>query len=488
MNSIFVDFSEFVEMLLQGSKSGGKYCFLIGSGASVSSGIPTGREMVKKWFNELKDGKSDEAFRLDIEERIEKILSMHPEYSTEEINILSESLDKYKNRNYVPDISKDQNDYNYIYELRYAYNEEEGKDYFLCQSDNAYPNAGYIALASILCCKSSNADVVITTNFDELIEDACFIFQKKRMLSIEHENMARYATETWNGRPRILKLHRGVALGGLNKKTETEQLSEKWTDAINTILKEYIPIVVGYSGTDVDIMECLEKASLKGIYWCHRYSSMPNERVKSLVDKCKGKMVSIYSADQLFTDLETTLVKKKNLSLNGINIYDPTREALNVRPMLNEAKGQVKKATNDYQLKTNQQIINTYEDASAKMSFFSLILFYIAFLFSITSLMKYILYKEEKKERMYARGFYELGKTYQRREKWKLCLEVYDKIIENPKSELFFKIQAKKNKFDVIYHNEDLVTKDEVTKIAKELCEAEPFNNKTHEILQKMMR
>jgi len=30
-----------------------KYCFILGSGASKSSGIPTGGELVKKWMEEL---------------------------------------------------------------------------------------------------------------------------------------------------------------------------------------------------------------------------------------------------------------------------------------------------------------------------------------------------------------------------------------------------------------------------------------------------
>ncbi len=30
-----------------------KFCFLLGAGASVTSGIPLGSELAKKWYNEI---------------------------------------------------------------------------------------------------------------------------------------------------------------------------------------------------------------------------------------------------------------------------------------------------------------------------------------------------------------------------------------------------------------------------------------------------
>ena len=51
--AIFIDYNEFQNEILYGLQNGKKYCFLIGSGASVSSKIPMGRDMVKEWFDEL---------------------------------------------------------------------------------------------------------------------------------------------------------------------------------------------------------------------------------------------------------------------------------------------------------------------------------------------------------------------------------------------------------------------------------------------------
>ena len=489
-NNNFIDFSEFAR-IISDKKSDDKYCFFIGSGASVSSGIPIGREMVKEWFDELKCGKSEDTFKQDIEKRIEKIQSFHQEYTPEENSDLVDALRKYESMDYIPNISQDQDDYNYIYELRYAYNEEEGKEYFLEKSDNAYPNAGYIALSSILCnCKKAN--VVITTNFDELIENASFIYQQKRILSIEHEELAYCATETWGNRPKILKLHRGVALGGLNKKDETEVLNEKWKDAIDMILKDRIPIVVGYSGTDKDIMDYLEKTSLNGIYWCHRYASIPNERVKNIVNKNNGRMVSIFSADQLFCDMETLLVKRKEqdkhslkyIMNSSVHIYDPTRATVKINHLSKETKKLINASTKVYKGKSIEQLKKMINDVSTKISMLNSILFLLAFILSATSLMKCILYTEEKRGNMYARGFLELGKIYQNRKNWEMCLEEYNKVIENPNSEKYFKAQAMKNKSDVLKLMPG--KSEEAKKIIEEVYKKmEPYNKHLEGVLQK---
>ncbi len=220
----YIDFLQFQNEIIEELNAGSRFCFIIGSGASTSSGIPTGREMVNDWLKDLKEGHNAETYREDISKRIQVVLKNH--LDDPNIDQIEKSIEKYKDFDCIPDLKSSQDDYNYIYELRFAYDESEGKKYFLEKSDTAFPNVGYMSLANILCHSCNN--LVVTTNFDELIEIATFTYQRKKAFSIEHETLAKYALENWSGRPRILKIHQGVAFGGLNKANETRSLKKEW--------------------------------------------------------------------------------------------------------------------------------------------------------------------------------------------------------------------------------------------------------------------
>jgi NAD-dependent SIR2 family protein deacetylase len=44
-----------VNAICNDSSSDSRYCFILGAGASVESGIPSGQKLAQEWFEELKN-------------------------------------------------------------------------------------------------------------------------------------------------------------------------------------------------------------------------------------------------------------------------------------------------------------------------------------------------------------------------------------------------------------------------------------------------
>ena len=66
-------------------------------------------------------------------------------------------------------------------------------------------------MAIMLTDKGRN-NLVITTNFDSLVEDALFMYTSSKPLVINHELLADYAGDPNISRPIIAKVHRGIFL------------------------------------------------------------------------------------------------------------------------------------------------------------------------------------------------------------------------------------------------------------------------------------
>ncbi len=142
-------------------------------------------------------------------------------------------------------------------------------------------------------------NLVITTNFDSLIEDALFIYTGKRPIVASHESLAEYV-DISTKRPIIAKLHRGLFFHPLNKSDELKELSGQWKKVLQTVFRIFTPIVIGYGGGDRTLMEFLKDRTveLNGIYWCY-VGAEPNEDILKLVEDQKGYFVPIAGFDEM---------------------------------------------------------------------------------------------------------------------------------------------------------------------------------------------
>ena len=242
-----------------------RYCFILGAGASRPSGIPTGAELATRWYNEI------------------------IEYYHEEDRkwLAEEEIDQKNAANF----------YSRIYQKRFEQDKREGFQFLQETMENIEPSFGYSVLAQILSETKNN--VVITTNFDSLTEDALFTFTNKKPLVCGHESLTDYVELTTN-RPIIAKIHRDILFQPKNAPDELTELSLKWKNVLRRVFETYTPIVIGYGGNDDSLMNYLDEISFagKGLYWCYR-GKAPDDRIKDIVNKWNGYFVNIAGFDEI---------------------------------------------------------------------------------------------------------------------------------------------------------------------------------------------
>ncbi|WP_373810389.1 SIR2 family protein, partial [Porphyromonas loveana] len=202
----------------RGSKGLGemKFCFLIGAGASISSGIPSGAKLAWKWLQEIKedcDGEDFEDWKIEI--------------GMPEQNIAEKAGEFYPQ----------------IYEKRFGHAPETGYDYIRGLMEGREPSLGYLILANIMVREKHN--VVITTNFDNLLEDAIRTYTQEKPFIAGHEALADYVPRR-SDRPIILKVHRDLFLQPFSDRLNTDILQAAWESILGKFLSDYHLIVLGY--------------------------------------------------------------------------------------------------------------------------------------------------------------------------------------------------------------------------------------------------
>src|SRR3990167_6131976 len=253
-----------------------KVCFILGAGSSKQSDIPTGKELVKIWIDDLKKLFSEEEINTWLEER----------------GFAGKELAEF---------------YTEIYGKRFEIDPMEG--YYCLEKimEGKEPSCGYSVLVQVLANTQNN--VVITTNFDSLTEDAMFMYTNKKPLVCGHEALTAFIKPIMT-RPLIAKIHRDVLFSPKNQSKDTADLDDGWKKSLTNIFKFYTPIVIGYGGNDGSLMGFLEQLeSIEGgIFWCYRESDgLPNERIKKLVIKHKGYLVPIEGFDEMMLQLNNKL-------------------------------------------------------------------------------------------------------------------------------------------------------------------------------------
>ena len=257
------------------------FCFILGAGASVESGILAARALVDKWLEEL-----------------------HAVAQT------AKSVKDWVNEGGL-DISGLTYDrraefYNAIYDIRFRDREEDGARFLESVVSDKQPSYGYAVLAQLLAGRDR---VVITTNFDSLASDAVFQFGGSAPFICGHESLAGFITST-RGRPIIVKLHRDILTGPINSSNGVESLATAWHQPVHDVLSQYTPVFIGYGGNDGSLMtflEALPEGIPDRVYWCQYKHDDVNERVAAYLQHPKRWLIKIDGFDQLMQSLEKKL-------------------------------------------------------------------------------------------------------------------------------------------------------------------------------------
>ena len=256
----------FLNTLEEGCKNERCYCFILGAGASKTSGIPTGEELAKQWHGEILE-----------------------QCSKEEIKELKKRLG-------VRSTKPSSRAYFDLYAMRFFPDYQNGSAFLERTLERAQPRLGYYPLAALLANTRNN--LVITTNFDSLVEDALFIYTDKRPIVISHELLAQYINFN-TSRPIIAKLHRGLFFDPLNRAEQVNGLSKQWKDILREAFKRYTPVVIGYAGGDHSLMDFLKETEcLSGLYWCYRHDEPPEE-IQKVVERHSGYFIPIEGFDEM---------------------------------------------------------------------------------------------------------------------------------------------------------------------------------------------
>lgn len=279
----------FRDTINNGQKQGDgiRFCFLLGAGTSVDSGIPSGSDLAKKWYKEISE------------------------------DLDKDKLVQWRKRKKVV-VKNLPASYPEIFEQRFIEEPQVGFQELQQLMENADPSIGYLILAKIL--SETRHSFVITTNFDHLVEDALFIATTKRPLVCGHESLAPYV-HSQSQRPTIVKVHRDLLLDPFNQTKNTSILREEWVKALKPILKDFHLVVLGYGGNDGSLMDYLTDIPVsqrKKIFWCERSPENINDKILGVLGENGGKLVKIEGFDELMYELNAFCEIEDLIDLDNI--------------------------------------------------------------------------------------------------------------------------------------------------------------------------
>lgn len=222
-----------------------QFVFFLGAGCSRSSGIPTARELVnQRWMPRLRQ--QFERVWLD-----EKFPNYDEQYAAQFYGTVFGTL--------FPKPEMRQWEIERIIEGR-------------------YPSVGYVVLAMLMSDPRYQPQfhTIFTTNFDDLIQDALFLYASRKPLVVTHESLISYVNAR-SKRPTIIKLHGDARIAPKNTDVETASLVREVEIKVTEILEGCALIFVGYGGGDRSISRIitgLPPSTIQGgIYWVN--SSLP---------------------------------------------------------------------------------------------------------------------------------------------------------------------------------------------------------------------
>lgn len=175
------------------------------------------------------------------------------------------------------------------------------------------PSKAHRAIAELV--RRGSVKVIVTTNFDRLMEQAL------DAVGISPQVISR--PEAVNGmaplahaKVTLLKLHGDyLDLGTRNTPTELSEYPAEWTDLLQQVFDEYGLIVSGWSADwDIALVRALEESTSRRypLFWDQRSSR--GEAATRLVAGRGGIVLPASSADDLFTELLESLEALDRLS------------------------------------------------------------------------------------------------------------------------------------------------------------------------------
>jgi Tfp pilus assembly protein PilF len=231
-----------------------RYTWFLGAGCSISSGIPAAGGLVEKWLREL-----------------QALQGMQPA-----------AFERWRQEAFPGfDGNRPAGHYAQVFRRCYPSEDEQQREIErICAGGE--PSYGYATFAQLLSLPTigERCNTVLTTNFDDLLPDALYMYGERRMRPqiITHEALARYVRIA-SHRPTIVKLHGDAHLDPKNMEGDTARLGEEISRRIHPFVQGSALVFVGYGGNDESIhrffAECPPPALRQPIFWVGKHDPAP---------------------------------------------------------------------------------------------------------------------------------------------------------------------------------------------------------------------
>lgn len=246
----------------------------LGSGASVSAGIPSGGELIWYFKREILsvEGKIDGKKVKDLKvESNRKLIQSFFDVNTE---------------------SEIENLYSYYFELCYP-DSQVREDFLTGIIKDKKPSIGHLCVSALIQGKKLNT--IWTTNFDDLVEKAissmdglsCSVISTKDSKSVSGFR---------NDIPKVVKLHGDFRYDKLqNTDSELQKLEDSLHNQFVSNCQQKGLIVIGYSGYDKSVLKSLreivnsDNPFPRGLIWCLPKGQSPSSELESIIEQAYNK-------------------------------------------------------------------------------------------------------------------------------------------------------------------------------------------------------
>lgn len=270
-----LELQEFVDEVYADCKSNEdtEYIFFLGAGCSKSSGIPLASELAKTWYKEL-----------------QKQTTKFDKFNSKYAISAPEESDYGK---YYFDIFEE------LFPTPLAQQKEIQR---ITNDDKVNPSLGYYILASLM--QKTPFNTIVTTNFDNLIQDALIYSGNKRALVITHQDLAKFIKR--DNTPLITKIHGDAHMHPFNNTDDTKKIPIELKGAIQSLFTNAKVVCIGYRGDDESIADLLEGCNrIDQVYWLN--SSEPKDvQLSNWWEKLSAKTyINEYDFDKIMSVIKS---------------------------------------------------------------------------------------------------------------------------------------------------------------------------------------
>jgi len=315
------DVKDLVRFIENITDEGANFSFLLGSGCSYTSEVRTAGELICTWKRELYS-------RLKTE-------------SAPDEEIPDDFFNQYE-------WYKKENEYSSFFAHLY-YLSKHRKSFIEKEISGKIPALGYAYLAKLA--EAGYADTIFTTNFDDLINEAFYLYgdSETRPIVCAHDSSIDSITPL-SRRPKIIKLHGDYLFDNIKAvSTETNSLEDNMKKKVEEYARIKGLIVIGYAGHDDSVMDALldlvkdDDKYTQGIYWCVRHHDSISVKVEKLLENDRCYLVNIDGFDELMHELFTNLEECNDINLKEIPkkildklIFNEKLHSTKSKPLLNQ--------------------------------------------------------------------------------------------------------------------------------------------------------